>query len=254
MAFIAGLVTVTFRQLAPAQIVEVAQRAGLATLEWGGDVHVPPGDLQRAADVRAMTDDAGLSIAAYGSYFRVGDDDVSQFQPVLETALALGAPSIRIWPGRRASAAADAGYRRRVIDDSLRCSELASAAGVTICYEYHEGTLTDTDASALDLLYATRHPAIKTLWQPPHEVPLQQALGSLRGILPWLQHVHVFHWPVRRTRVPLAEGADRWRQYLKLLHDAGKCCPLLLEFVKNDDPAQLIKDAATLLGWIKDIA
>ena len=105
MAFAAGLVTVTFRQLAPAEIVQLAQRAGVSTLEWGGDLHVPPGDLQRAADVRAMTRDAGLTVAASGSYFRVGDDDASQFQPVLQTALALGAPALRIWPGRRASAA-----------------------------------------------------------------------------------------------------------------------------------------------------
>ncbi len=40
----AGLVSVTFRQLSPEEIVRVAREAGLTVIEWGGDVHVPPGD------------------------------------------------------------------------------------------------------------------------------------------------------------------------------------------------------------------
>src|SRR6187549_164575 len=99
MGFTCGLVSVTFRQLPPREIVDLARRAELGGIEWGGDVHVPAGDAGRAREVRAMTEDAGLSIVAYGSYYRAGEEDEAAFAPVLDSACALGAPAIRIWAG-----------------------------------------------------------------------------------------------------------------------------------------------------------
>ena len=198
-----------------------------------------------------MTRDAGLTVFAYGSYVRLGEEDPGTFPAVIETASALGAPSIRVWAGKRSSASADEAYRQRVIDQSRQLADLAADAGVAMCYEYHADTLTNADASALALLRATGdHPAIKTLWQPPHERTIEENVASLRGVLPWLHHVHVFHWPRRGERAPLADGAARWRAYLDVLRADGRAWPLLLEFVRADDPAQLRADAATLREWI----
>ena len=252
MTFVPGLVSVSFRKLAPREIVELARETKLAAIEWGGDVHVPPGDLARARDVRAMTTDAGLSVTAYGSYLRLGEEDPATFPTVIETAAALGAPSIRVWAGKRGSAGADDAYRNRVIDQARQLATLAADAGIAVCYEHHVDTLTDTDASALSLLRATagENPAMRTLWQPPHGRTVDENVASLRGVLPWLHHVHVFHWPQRGERAPLADGADRWRAYLDVLRAHPGKWPLLLEFVRGDDPAQLRADAATLHEWI----
>ena len=253
--FIPGLVSVSFRPLAPRQIVELARQAKLAAVEWGGDVHVPPGDLSHAREVRRMSQDAALTVAAYGSYLRLGEEEAAgDFASVVETAVELGAPAVRVWAGRRPSADADEGYRRRVADDALTLADLATRGGVVICYEYHADTLTDTDASALDLLRATEHPAIRTLWQPPHDLDVDRRCESLRGVLPRLQHVHVFHWPARGERAALNDGEEGWLRYLRILHEAGRACPLLLEFVRGDDPQQLIADAATLRQWIEQVA
>jgi sugar phosphate isomerase/epimerase len=200
-----------------------------------------------------MTEDAGLSVLAYGSYLRLGEEDATTFPTVVETVKALGAPSIRVWAGKRASADADDDYRSRVIDQARQFAALAAEAGIVVCYEYHVGTLTDTDASALALLRATADQPrikIKTLWQPPHEQPVESCVASLRGVLPWLHHVHVFHWPKRGERAPLADGAARWQAYLDVLREHGGTWPLLLEFVRDDDPSQLLTDAATLRQWI----
>ena len=73
---------------------------GIQAIEWGGDVHVPPGT--NAADVKKLAsicEAAGISTPSYGSYFNVLDDEASSFSPVLETAVELGADTIRIWPG-----------------------------------------------------------------------------------------------------------------------------------------------------------
>jgi len=97
--FTAGLVSVTFRKLTPEHIVDLVAEAGLTGIEWGGDIHVPHGDLTAASRVRSFTEQAGLRTSAYGSYYRVGQNepDENSFDRVLETAQALDAPTIRVW-------------------------------------------------------------------------------------------------------------------------------------------------------------
>ena len=67
-----GLVSVSFRSLPPEEIVRLAAGCGLGAIEWGGDVHVPPGDIANAARVGEMTRAAGLAVSSYGSYYRLG--------------------------------------------------------------------------------------------------------------------------------------------------------------------------------------
>ena len=107
--FSPGLVSITFRQLtviAPdewrgiehsyrrgvAPIIALVTQAGLAAVEWGGDVHVPHGDEAQARTVARMGADAGLDVAAYGAYYRVGHPETGPFKSVLASAVALGAP------------------------------------------------------------------------------------------------------------------------------------------------------------------
>jgi hypothetical protein len=44
-----GLVSVTFRQLSAEEIIKLVVCAGLEGIEWGGDIHVPHGDLKRSS-------------------------------------------------------------------------------------------------------------------------------------------------------------------------------------------------------------
>ena len=242
-----GLVSITFRQLAPDTIISLCQSRGLRAIEWGGAIHVPPGDLASARQVGEQTRQAGLSVAAYGSYYRMASPDGPDFSLVLAAAEALGAPVIRVWAGTRASADADSACRQAVRDDALRCADLAGKKNITVAYEHHGGTLTDTCESSLELLSATAHPFIKTLWQPPNGMPLDGCLADLRAHGPWIQHVHVFHWwPDASRRLPLDDGRDRWAAYIGELRLNGIECNMLLEFVLADDVAQLAADANCL--------
>src|SRR5689334_25420235 len=95
-----GVCSVTLRACSIDDVVAVAAGAGLECIEWGGDVHVPPGDLAAARHARQTTLAAGLRVASYGSYWRCSGD----FGPVLATARELGAPRVRIWAGETGSA------------------------------------------------------------------------------------------------------------------------------------------------------
>lgn len=96
-----GLCSITFRQFDISRIVDLTRDAGLDAIEWGGDIHVPPGDTATAGKARELTASAGLEVSSYGSYYQIIDAQGAEqdFAPVLESALALGTDTIRIWPG-----------------------------------------------------------------------------------------------------------------------------------------------------------
>lgn len=245
----AGLVSVSFRKLSVREVVDLAASSGLSSLEWGGDIHVPHGEIDTAREVARMTGDGGLEVAAYGSYYWLGESEAAglPFAEVLDTAVALGAPTIRVWAGKKSSAEADAAHREAVGADALRVAAMAEAAGVIVGYEYHANTLTDTAESTRALLAATEHPAIRCLWQPAVGLSLEETLDTLEVVLPRLAHVHAYYWgETGAERFPLSEGRTRWRSYLARIRAAGPDPEVLLEFVPGDDPEVLPREAATL--------
>jgi 3-dehydroshikimate dehydratase len=254
-----GLVSISFRKLSAREVVELVARAGLQGIEWGGDVHVPHGDAATAREVAAMTRDAGLTVAAYGSYYRAGEPatgDNPDFAAVLNSAVRLGAPTIRVWSGRRPSAAADNAYRGLVLADLRRIGALAAAHSIVVSCEHHSHTLTDSPASARELYAALQGSNVDAYWQPTPELSTGDNAASLKDLLPRLVNLHVFHWAVangRRDRCPLAAGRPDWDRYLRLAASTGRDHWALLEFVKDDRPEQFVEDAGALRSWLAGI-
>ncbi|MDW7656879.1 MAG: TIM barrel protein [Bacillota bacterium] len=250
-----GLVSITFRHLDAAAVIAVARRARLSGIEWGGDVHVPHGDTERAKTIRAMTEDAGLTVASYGSYYRAGEAPSIKnpdFADVLTSAKALGAPVIRVWAGNQPSNKASAVYQKVVIDDSARIARMAESENIRIAFEYHMNTLTDTSDSAVNLLNQAGHPNLFCYWQPPSDMDTATAQEGLQAISSWLSHIHVFYWPRAQERRPLSEGSVQWRSYFDLIKSVPGDRYAMLEFVLHDNPDQAVSDAMTLNRLLDD--
>jgi 3-dehydroshikimate dehydratase len=250
-----GLVSVTFRKLSAPEIISLVRENGLRGIEWGGDVHVPHGNLKTAQEVFNRMQDAGLETASYGSYYRLAnrrDTPNPAFAAVLETALALQTKTIRVWPGTMGSAEADSAYREQVAAETRSICDQAQSAGITISFEYHANTLTDTDQSALDLIQMINHPNLRTFWQPIAGTPHRQALQGLQQIIPWLSNVHVNHRdPVSKERALLTSGESVWREFLKIIpQDKNRW--LLLEFTRGDSQENFVRDVASLKQWIEE--
>ena len=247
-----GLCSITFRQMAAEEIIALVAENGLSAIEWGGDIHAPVGQLDRAREVGRRSTEAGLRTPSYGSYFRVTPESaVPEFAPIVETAQALGAPTIRVWADGKSSRDMDPDYFRRLADAGRRLSETAADAGCRLAFEYHLGTATDTNASALRLIEAIGHPAACLYWQPRQQTSVANRLAGLRETLGCLAHLHVFQWVGERdTRLPLAEGAADWREYLSCAAAApGDRCAYL-EFVADDSVEAFRRDAATLRDFV----
>jgi sugar phosphate isomerase/epimerase len=233
---------VTLRAQSPVEVVRIAAAAGLQAIEWGGDVHVPPGDERAARTARQATEDAGLAVASYGSYYRSDGDSVG---PIVATAAALGAPRIRIWAGSVGSAEASVAEWNAVVDGARAMRSAAGAAGIDVAFEFHRGTLTDDPAAALKLVTET---GVDTYWQPPVGLADDDALDGLRTVLDHVRALHVFSWWPTTERLPLAHRKTLWRKAFGLVPPIDA----LLEFVPDDDPASIATEAATLRALIGD--
>ncbi len=242
-----GLVSITFRKLSPQEIISLVVKAGLDGIEWGGDIHVPHGNTWQAREVCRMTADAGLKVAAYGSYYHVGCEEQEgiPFEKVLDTALELKAPTIRVWAGNRGSGKADKAWWDRVISETHRISGLVKGLGITICFEYHSNTLTDTAESALKLMKAVDGDTVACYWQPPAGYDFKLQLDGLKQIIPWIGNIHAFWWD-KYERLPLAEGIGTWKKYMEVIRGAKGNRFCMLEFVKDDAPEQFLRDAEAL--------
>ena len=248
-----GLCSITFRKHSVDEVINFAKAAELDGIEWGGDVHVPPGDLELASSVREKTRAAGLTIPSYGSYYRC-TEGTGPFADVLDTARELGAPVIRVWAGAKGSANATADDRRDVAERLRRDVLAAAESNLTVALEYHGGTLTDTRESAHQLLQEVGHPNLKLYWQPRTGGTFENDIPELEAALPVLAHVHVFHWGPGGggDRRPLLEGAEDWRRYLDIIRQAEGDRYLIFEFMKEDSPEQLQEDAKVLRALLED--
>ncbi|WP_424927154.1 sugar phosphate isomerase/epimerase family protein [Amaricoccus tamworthensis] len=236
-----GLCSVTFRELSPVALIDLAAHTGVRVIEWGGDRHVPPGDFELAAQVREMCEARGLAPVSYGSYARAGTPGcVEAFGTVLDTAAKLGAGNIRVWAGEQTrDQAGEAGFAQTAADLG-RMARMAADQEITVSVEYHRNTLTEEAEDARDLMRAADDPNLFSYWQPVPGRGRARWLEEMRMLQPWLGDLHVFYWIMTdqgQQRRPMSEGMEDWRALFEAWTPAGHWPhqrSAFLEFVRDD--------------------
>ncbi len=250
--WIPGAVSATFKKmpLTAEDVIALLAECGLKAVEWSENVHVQPDDPQGAALLRQKTEAAGLRVAAYGSYFRLGENEqpLPAFERSLRSAKALGAPLIRVWAGTRASAEVDDELFRRLAEEARLIAEIAAREQIKVAFEWHKNTLTDTNESAERLLREANHPNLYCLWQPTVALTPRERVRGIGRMGGRLLNFHVYSWPDGK-RGPL--NAAEWQYYLDAAADLGGVHCALLEFVRDDTAEQFRSDAQTLLNLLE---
>jgi len=246
-----GLVSITFRKLQIRELVNLVSKAGLDAIEWGGDIHVPHGNLEAAREAVLISKDKGLTIAAYGSYYKAGisESEELSFESVLDTASELNTPVIRVWAGNKNMEDCDSKDKTRVIDDLKRIGKMALDRKIKISLEFHGNTLTNTNESAIELSKELKNSNVFFYWQPPVGKDEAYCADGLSKLLPLVTNVHVYHWTKtgdQLQRHSLARGEKEWTNYFKILSSSGNKHFAMLEFVKNDSAEQFLEDATVL--------
>lgn len=253
---IPGLVSATFKTESPDFVLAALKKADLHAVEWSENWHIPAGDAALARDLRERTLAQGAEIAAYGSYYRLGQnsDPAIDFLPTLQSAAALGAPLIRIWGGGTASSELDADTRKELATEAKTVSDMAASEGIKVALEWHKNTVTDTNESGLSFLDEAAADNLYCLWQPTVALNMDERCAGLdmleaRGRL---LNLHVYYW-LEGKRRPFAEGLDEWRRYLQHVNRNEKRYGLL-EFVLDNTEEQFLEDAAQWKRLLQETA
>lgn len=235
--------SVTFRQLTRREIFDIAVENGITQIEWGADVHLQPQDDIALEEVTRLQRELGVSACSYGSYYRLGANDMDAWRAVTQTSEAIGAKTVRIWAGSRPSAETDETAFSALVAEAQTLAEIAAERGLTITFEFHKGTYNDTGASSVKLLKSIDRSNVKTYWQP---MSIPEDEGNLQAVLPFLAGVHVFHWSKSGRRFSLKFGRRNWERFIRMIARGGADVPFILEFVKGDSRKQFARDVKTL--------
>ncbi|UUX35356.1 sugar phosphate isomerase/epimerase family protein [Fundicoccus culcitae] len=243
-----GLCSVTFSDKRVSEVVAIAKEAGLDGIEWSAKAHVKPGDWRLAFETLRECRAAGLTIPSYGTYYTVGSYE--DFDVILQTAEILEASAIRVWAGEEGSVETSDEKRQAIVADAQRIAKLAAKNKQSIHFEYHRHSLTDTPESALQLMKEVDQPNVFLYWQPAESLTVVERVNSFRQLAPMVSTLHVFHWKDYNHRFPLEDGKTEWQQYIQIAQSQTPMPNYLFEFVKDNDPAQLITDVAAFKAWL----
>lgn len=247
-----GMTTVTFNPNSILEVAGFAAEAGLAVIEVGGRTHVIAGDIAAAELMRASLSEKKIEICSYGSYYRCGTypDAGAEFKKVIETAEALGAPTVRIWVGEHNFEDADEQYRERIIGELRIISDMAREVGISIGCEFHGGTLCNSRESSLWVCREVARDNFGMYFQYDPRVSLEENQRTLRDFLPILKNVHVFCITDKNERYFIGDeqrgGKEMWQGFIDIIKEAEMDTNILIEFLPEPTSEALIGEAEVL--------
>lgn len=242
-----GLVSISFRNRTAEEIIQAVKEAGLSAIEWGGDVHVPHGNVSRAEEVKALCKNADISIPEYGSYYFIGESEPELWENALASARALDTPLIRVLGGKKSSDSLTIAEYDALIADAQRICDMAPDR--TLCLECHGSSITDEYHMTLQFLQDVSRKNLKMFWQPNQFRCFAYNIDALEALLPYIRSVHVFSWK-REQHFPLAQGKKEWAEYIKRLNTKSNI-HYMLEFMHDGRIESLSETAKELKEWLK---
>lgn len=237
-----GLVSISFRGQTAEQIVRAVKNAGLTCVEWGSDVHAPCKELDKLEEIAALQQQHGIQCSSYGTYFRLGSDDVAQLSDYICAAKKLGTNILRLWCGNKDADSVLPEEKEKLFADCKAAAVLAEKENVILCLECHNYTYTQTKEGALELMQYVNSSAFRMYWQPNQFRTIAENMEYAQLLKDYIIHIHVFQWK-GNDRFPLSDGIEEWRGYLGKI---GSKHTLLLEFMPDDQIETLPREADTL--------
>jgi hypothetical protein len=162
-----GLSSSALLTLSAHDVIAAAVGAGVDAIEWAGDFHVQQGDAAAVSGLMMDTLRAGLTTASYAPLYRAlpGGELGLRFESVLETALRLQAPIVRIFLGGDSSVCREGEGRARLAAEARRLGDRAARQGVTVCLSLGRNTCMDRYKSAIELAAEIDHPFVRLAWE-----------------------------------------------------------------------------------------
>lgn len=214
--------------------------------------------VERAKDIRKMTEDCGLETVALGTYLNYNMLD--QVKRCMEAARIMGAGSVRVGAPKYDGSE----NYNDLLDDAtegyVKIEELARDFQIRANVEIHPGGICSCSSLAYLLLSNFDPDYVGVISDPGNMVTegYENWQLGLELLGPYLSHVHVKNaawtcgakegWAV--SKVPLREGCVSWKSVIGALNRVGYGGWLSLEdFAPGETKAKLADD----LAYLKEI-
>ena len=241
-----GLTSVTFRKLSAEEIIKYCVDCKIGVIEWGSDIHVPSGDVDKARFIKTECEKNGISVSSYGTYYKCGtyENAESAFSEYLKVAEILGAPTMRIWVGDRDFEKADDAYMEKIVSELQMICDMAKEKNIEIGCEFHRGTLCNSKESSLKMIERVNRENFGMYFQYEPKVSFEENCDTLEKFIPSLKNVHVFNIDESGSRYSISEndGENLWGAFVKILKENNISANLLFEFLKDTSFEGLSKE------------
>ncbi len=239
MKYKIGLVSVSFRDYSPEEILAAMKENGLRYIEWGSDIHAPT---CKAQEIALLQKQYGIKCCSYGTYFRLGVTPISELPSYIEAAKILGTDILRLWCGDKNSEDYTEMEKRELFTACKAAAKIAEAECVTLCMECHSKTYTNEKEAALELMQTVNSPNFKMYWQPNQSKSEEENIEYAKQISDSTVNIHVFNWK-GKEKYSLKDATDIWKTYLSCFDNRKN---LLLEFMPDDKIESLKREAEAL--------
>ncbi len=244
MSYKLGLVSVSFRDKTPQEILVAMNECGLRFIEWGSDVHCPP---EKANEIAKLQKEYGIECCSYGTYFKLGVTPICELQSYIDAAKVLGTNILRLWCGNKNSEDYTDSEKQQLFFECKSAADIAQKNGVILCMECHIKTYTNKKESASELIKAVNSEHFRMYWQPNQYNPVQENIEYATLLASYTEHIHVFNWK-EKEKYPLLLAKDIWKEYLDCFEGDRM---LLLEFMPDNKLESLKTEADALREIIK---
>ena len=242
-----GVVSVSFRNHSPEEIIIATKNAGLSCIEWGSDIHAPYDNMERINEIVKLQNEYSITCSSYGTYFRLGEDDINDLQRYIDAAKLLGTDVLRLWCGNKSAELYSDDEKREFFTECMKAAKIAEKNNVTLCMECHHGTYTQTIEGTLELMHLVASPNFCMYWQTNQFQSSEKNIKYAESVEPYCKCVHVFNW-MGNDKFSLSEGVNIWEKYIDILKNVNT---FLLEFMPDNNIETLKTEGNLLLQIIE---
>lgn len=245
-SFKLGVCSVTFRKLSAAKVVEIAKKAGAEYIEWGGDVHVT--NTEEARIVKSVCDNEGIKICSYGSYYRVGCGDKTEWEKICRIAKAMNAPSVRVWLGEKNSEETTQAEYNRILADLKCICDIAKKYNLLVCPECHDNTYNNNTNAFLKIKNDLKADNFKTYFQSRY-LRYDYDIDRIEKTFDCIENVHISYRDLAREQRFRKKDKTYLDRLLKKLVEMNFGGVVLIEFSKGSKEKNFLKDMKKLKSY-----
>ena len=265
----AGLCTIADKDSPLSEVIRIAADTDAAAIEvWGQPPHIDyPLHISAIEDATKIAANAGIEIAALGSYFQPGKStEYAGIQLTaknqVEIAEAFGARLIRVWCGAQDYEESTPSKRNEIYEEIRRFADTAGASGIGVVLERHGNSLTHGWSLPETVLKEIGHPNVSLNYQIPYPAPVKsyaaKSVDDYTRLLPLSKHAHLQNYLLdsegNLIRTQLADGIIDYSELGNAARVAGYEGYFMVEFAAESRGAlSFVESIASDIAYIESL-